>query len=175
MPGLTPPASAAGTRNCSMGRARAVHSRFLTSRSCPRWHQFWWCSGRLPCYSIYMQVMARSVSLLLLVVALMLPTMERASACAEASIATQAAFVQSATPDQTSRMLMKCDRCIGKACDAYAATCGAYCGPASALAPLVVVVPASITLPVVWPSVSKAVRDHGRPPDPHPPRAIIIS
>ena len=121
-----------------------------------------------------MQVMARSVSLLLLVVALMLPTMERASACAEASIATQAAFVQSATPDQTSRMLMKCDRCIGKACDAYAATCGAYCGPASALAPLVIVL-ASITLPAAWSSASKAARDHGSPPEPHPPRAIIIS
>jgi hypothetical protein len=117
--------------------------------------------------------MARSLFLLLVVVALMLPTMERASACAEASIETQAAFVQSATPHQTSRMVMKCDRCVGKACDAYAVTCGAYCGTASALAPLVVVL-ASITLPAAWPSAFKAGRDHGRPPDPHPPRTIII-
>src|SRR5260370_4340477 len=123
-----------------------------------------------------MQVIARSLSLLLLVVALMLPTMERASAsaCAEVPIATHAAFVQSATPDQTSRMVMKCDRCVGKACDAYAVTCGAYCGTASALAPLVVVL-ASITLPAAWPSAFKAGRDHGRPPDPHPPRTIIIA
>ena len=55
-----------------------------------------------------MQVMARSLSLLLLAVALTLPTVVRASACAEAPIATQAAFLQSAISYQEGRMAMEC-------------------------------------------------------------------
>src|SRR5260370_24058783 len=120
-----------------------------------------------------MQFVGRWLSLLFLFVGLMLPTIVRPRACAEAPIARQAVFVQSVTPHQTSRMVMKCDRCVGTTCDAYAVTCGAYCGTASALAPLVVVL-ASITLPAAWPSVFEAARDHGSPPDPHPPRTIII-
>src|SRR5260370_33799359 len=98
--------------------------------------------------------MGRPVFLLVLVVALMLPTMERARAGAEASIATQAAFVESATPHRTNRMEMKCDRCVGKACDAYAVTCGAYCGMPSAPAPPAGPVPATITPPRRWPVAS---------------------
>jgi hypothetical protein len=130
-----------------------------------------------------MQVVARSLTLLLLTVALMLPTVARTNASTEASIPTQAEpvtagafglFVQSATSFQAQPMAMKCRRCFGMACGASAVACGACCGTASAITPFVIVL-ALVGGPLATPAPFKTARDHGLPPDPHPPRAIIIS
>jgi hypothetical protein len=120
-----------------------------------------------------MQVMARSLSLLVLAVALMLPTAIGASARTEAPIAPQATFAQSA-PHQATRTMMTCRQCFAKHCGAFAVACGAYCGAASAVTPFVVVL-MSVNGPTPVPSIFKAARDHGRPPDPYPPRPIAIS
>ena len=121
-----------------------------------------------------MEAIVRSLSLLLLAMALMLPTVGQTSARPEAPIVTQATLVQSAIPRQASRMSMKCGRCFGKACDACAVACGTGCSTASALAPLVIVL-ALVSLPAATPSVFEAALDHGRAPDPPPPRLIVIS
>ena len=170
-----PGAPAARTCKGSVGRTCAVHSRLPPTVSIlpPYRHQFRWRLVRLPCYPIDMQVMARSLSLLLLAVALMLPTVVRASVRADVLIVTPAAFVQSAIPHQARRIAMRCHRCFGKACDASAVTCGAYCGTASALTPLVIVL-ASVSRHAAEPSAFTAARDHRGPPDPHPPRPIAI-
>lgn len=144
------------------------------SRSCLRRHQFGWRSTRLPCYPIRMQVVARSLSLLLLAVAMMLPTVARTSARAEALIAVSVAFEQFAVPHHAGKTLMRCHRCFGAACGESAVSCGAYCGAASALTPVVIVL-MSVTKPAAGPFAFKAVRDHGNPPDPHPPRSLAIS
>jgi len=166
-----------GSRNAEIlpGRARAVHPRPPTvSIWLTRRHQFMWRPARLPCYHIDMQVVTRSLSLLLLAVALMLPAVARTSAHAEALLAAPAAFVESATPNQAKRMAMICHRCFGKACGASAVACGAYCGAASALVPPAVVL-ASVTRLAAEPPAFTAARDHIGPPDPYPPRPIAIS
>jgi hypothetical protein len=165
-----------GSRNWKFSPGlRAVHSRPPTvSILLTRRQQFMWRPARLPCYHINMQVVTRSLSLLLLAVALMLPTVARTSAHADVLLAAPASFVQSATPNQAKRMAMNCHRCFGKACGASALACGAYCGAASALTPLVVVL-TLVASPAAASSVFKAPRDHGRPPDPPPPRLIAIS
>jgi hypothetical protein len=143
---------------------------------------FQWRLAGLPCYSFDMQVVARSLTLLLLAVALMLPTVARTSAYTEAPIAAQAEpvaagafslFLQSATSYQAGPMAMRCHRCFGMACGGSAVACGGCCGTASAIAPFVIVL-ASVSGPSATPPAFKAVRDHGLPPDPHPPKAIIV-
>jgi hypothetical protein len=121
-----------------------------------------------------MQVMVRSLSLLLLAVALMLPMAATTGARVDILIAAPAAFAQSATPYHAGQMMMKCHRGFGEACIGSAAACGAYCGAASALIPLVIVL-APIDSPAAVSSVVQAAHDHSNSPDPHPPRPLAIS
>lgn len=126
-----------------------------------------------PCYHTDMQLVARSLCLLLLAVAVMLPTAARTSARTEVLIAAATTTVQSATRFQPTQTAMKCLGCFGKVCGASAATCGVYCGAASALTPLAIVLMAVTSL-ALGPAIYKVARDHSNPPDPHPPRPIRI-
>jgi len=167
------PALAAGTGTTPrVERVRCTRKRCDTHLQ-PCQCQFRWHAARFPCYHIDMRVMAHSLFLLLLAVAMMLPAVVRADARAEVPIAALTAFVQSASPGQAKRMAMRCHRCLGKACSASAVACGAPCGSASALTPPVVVL-MSVASPKARPTGSRAARDHGIPPDPHPPRPIAI-
>jgi hypothetical protein len=116
-----------------------------------------------------MRVMAHSLSLLLLALAMMLAAAAWADARAEVPSAALSAFEQSVTPGQGKRIAMQCYRCFGKACNASAISCGA----ASAIAPSVVVL-TSVVSAETQPTSSKVARDHGIPPDPHPPRPTAI-
>src|SRR5713226_3397409 len=165
------PALAAGTGSTvkSVRRTRKRCDTRLRPCQC----QFRWHATGFPCYYSGMRVMAHSLSLLLLAVAMMLPAVARVDARAEVPMAALTAFVQSATPGHAKRMAMRCYRCFGKACSASAIACGAPCGSASALTPPVVVL-MSVASPKARPTGSRAARDHGIPPDPHPPRPVAI-
>jgi hypothetical protein len=167
------PAPAAGTGTTPwVERVRCTRKR-CGAHPRPCQCQFGWHAARFSCYHSDMRVMALSLSLLLLALAMMLPAVARADTRAEVPISALTAFLQSASPGQAKRMAMRCYRCFGKACSASAVACGASCGSASALAPLVVVL-TSVISAETQPTSSKVARDHGIPPDPHPPRPIAI-
>ncbi len=119
--------------------------------------------------------MGRLLVLLLLAVALMAATSARSSVRTDTRIEPEAsAAAQSTAPSNVKRTAVPCRGCTWKACGVSAIGCGAYCAVANALVPVTDVL-ATITPTVTGPSGISAFRDHHGPPDPYPPRPIVIS
>ena len=117
--------------------------------------------------------MCRPLVLLLLAAALMVPTAGGSVARTDALVKPEASTAaQLAAPSNAKRMAIPCRGCMWKACGVSAIGCGACV--ANALLPVTDVL-ATITPAVTGPSGISALRDHHGPPDPYPPRPIVIS
>jgi len=120
--------------------------------------------------------MGRLLVLLLLAVALTVPTAARSGVQTDTRIETEAsaAATQLAAPANAKRTAIPCRGCTKKACSAYAVACSAYCAAASALLPYPVVL-ATIIRSGASESIPSAPEGFQRPLDPYPPRPIVIS
>ena len=118
------------------------------------------------------------VALVLAIVALMAPTAATSLARADTRIELEArvtAVQFAASPlSNVKRTAVPCLPCTKKACGACAIACSAYCAAGAALlsrpgvlAPVVSSGPGG--------SIPSAPEGIGRPPDPPPPRTIVIS
>ena len=120
--------------------------------------------------------MGRLLVLLLLAVGLTVPTAARSGVQTDTRIEAKAsAATQLAAPANAKRTAIPCRGCTKrKACSAYAIACSAYCAAASALLPDPVVL--ATTIPSgASASIPSAPEGFQRPPDPYPPRPILIS
>ncbi len=119
--------------------------------------------------------MGRLLVLLLLAVALMAPTSARSSGRTDARIEPGASVAAQLTaPSNVKQRAVPCHGCMGKACGVSAIGCSAYCAAANALLPVTDVL-ATIAPTVTGPFGISAFRDRRSPPDPYPPRPIVIS
>jgi hypothetical protein len=121
--------------------------------------------------------MGRLLVLLVLAVELTAPTGSRSAARADIQIAFEspAAAVQLAVSSlsNSKRLAVTCLGCTKKACGACAIACTAYCAAGPALFSRPGVLP-----PVIFSgssvSISSPFEGIGKPPDPYPPRPIVI-
>jgi len=84
-----------------------------------------------------------------------------------------AAATAAATTDIGMPMSGKCSGCAGDE-KAMAAACSAVCSGAVAVLPLVVAF-GPISVETIGPSAAPAATGHTAPPDPYPPRPIVLS
>lgn len=131
-----------------------------------------WRSAALSCYGNDMHIFARLVHSLVVVLALVMPSIAATGARAEDAISTLS-FLQFLRPYQAKQSHIDCHSCSAKPCSTFAVACCASCATASALAPFSFVL-ASVSGPIATMSSVKAAGDRGRPPDPPPPRTILI-
>lgn len=119
--------------------------------------------------------MGRVLAVLFMAVALMVPTAARSTAPTDIRCeAAASAPAQLTTRLNAKRIAMPCRSCRRKACGTDAIGCIASCGTANALLPRPVV-PATITASDAGESIPRAHEGIRGPPDPYPPKPIIVS
>jgi len=87
--------------------------------------------------------------------------------------ATAPAATAAATTDTDMPMSGKCSGCAGDE-KAMAAGCSALCSSAVAVLPVVVAF-GPVSVETIGPSATPAATGHAFPPDPYPPRPIVLS
>jgi hypothetical protein len=87
--------------------------------------------------------------------------------------ATAPAATAAATTDTGMPMSGKCSGCAGDE-KAMAAGCSAFCSGAVAVLPVVVAF-GPVSVETIGPSATPAATGHAFPPDPYPPRPIVVS
>jgi hypothetical protein len=83
------------------------------------------------------------------------------------------AATAAATTDTGMPMSGKCSGCAGDE-KAMAAGCSALCGSAVAVLPVVVAF-GPVSVETIGPAAEPAATGHAFPPDPYPPRPIVLS
>ena len=112
---------------------------------------------------------AHRVFVIVLSVALATGLVVRSAQALAMDIAVPAATA-AATTDTAMPMSGKCD---GRAGDEKAAACSAFCSNAIALLSVVVAF-GPVPVETVAPSAAPAATGHAFPPDPYPPRPIVL-
>lgn len=125
------------------------------------------------CYVTGMRVMPRIFPLLLLAVAVALPSAARGGVWANVQ-ADAPAVVQSVVFSSAMRMAEPFGSCKVRACSVNVAACFAYCTVANALIPDYIGLSPEPSRTVVA-SATPVILDHRGPPDPHPPRPAALS
>jgi len=115
---------------------------------------------------------ARRVFVIVLSVALATGVAVRSVQALAMDVAAPAATA-AATTDTDMPMSGKCDGCAGDE-KAMAAACSALCSGAVAVLPVVVAFE-PISVETIGPSATPAATGHAFPPDPYPPRPIVLS
>ena len=118
--------------------------------------------------------MSRLWALLAIAVALIVPTAVASIAPSDVRIEAAASTAQFAAPSNAKRTAVPCRGCTWKACSVSAIGCSAYCAAGNALIPGMDIL-VMITRAVTGSSVIAILRSHHGPPDPYPPRPIVIS
>jgi hypothetical protein len=125
------------------------------------------------CYFELMRFeIARRVFVIVLSVALATGVAVRSVQAIAMDIAAPAATA-AATTDTDMPMSGKCSGCAGDE-KAMAAGCSAFCSGAVAVLPLVVAF-GPISAETIGPSAAPSATGHAFPPDPYPPRPIVLS
>jgi len=115
---------------------------------------------------------ARRLFVIVLSVALATGVAVRSAQALAMDVAAPAATA-AATTDTDMPMSGKCNGCAGDE-KAMAAGCFALCIGAVAVLPLVVAL-GPISVETIGPSAAPAATGHAFPPDPYPPRPIVLS
>ena len=68
----------------------------------------------------------------------------------------------------------QCDGCVGNEKATMPAACAAFCGSVIAL-PLAPVVIEPVAIAILWPAGEAAANGHTVPPDPYPPKPVVLS
>ena len=115
---------------------------------------------------------ARRVLVIVLSVALATGVAVRSVQALAMDVAAPAATA-AATPDTDMPMSGKCSGCAGDE-KAMAAACSALCSGAVAVLPPVVAF-GPVSVETLGPSATPTATGHAFPPDPYPPRPIVLS
>ena len=116
---------------------------------------------------------ARRVFVIVLSVALATGVAVRSVQALAMDVAAPAATAAATTTDTDMPMSGKCSGCAGDE-KAMAAGCSTLCSSTVAVLPLVVVF-GPVSVETIGPSAAPAATGHAFPPDPYPPRPIVLS